>query len=152
MTGSELLPVLRKFLAKTATMTLATVDEAGMPHAASVNFMADDDLNLYWLSKTDSAHSLHLAARPRIAAAIYAPFRLPVGIRGLQLHGRAEQMPADRFDPLWSLFCKRFIYAIPFKARAQSERFYRLTPDWLRWIDNSVRFGFKVETCWPPGN
>lgn len=132
------------------TLALATTDDAGQPHTANVNFVADDDLNLYFLSAPDSAHSLHVAKRPRIAACGYPSFRLPKNIKGFQLKGLCEQRPAEHWNTHWKLFCRKFPYAIPFKKLARREEFYRISPDWLRLIDNSVKFGFKMESDWPP--
>ena len=100
----SLTPALRDFLAEVPTLSLATVDDAGHPHAANVNFASDESLSIYWLSKPESAHSLHLAARPAVAATAYAPFQSPSEIRGVQLHGEAGPAPDDEFDHLWTLF------------------------------------------------
>lgn len=186
-----LTPILRDFLAEVSTLSLATVDDAGRPHAANVNFVAaeafapearkpspplgermgegvdaaNDEMarpsqppeaeaaqppfNLCWLSKPESAHSLHIAARPAVAATAYAPFNDPSEIRGVQLHGHAELAPNDDFDRLWTLFCEKFPYAARFDPQTMSDRFYRLRLTWARFIDNRVRFGHKVEADWP---
>ncbi|MHC4995432.1 MAG: pyridoxamine 5'-phosphate oxidase family protein [Planctomycetota bacterium] len=141
---------IRKTLARSKTMGLATVDDKGAPHAANVNFVADDQLNLYWLSKPDSAHSRHLAARPDIAGTAYPSYRLPNRIRGVQIHGRAEELPNDLFDTVWKIYAQKFPYAHAIKNRVRNEdRFYRLAPTWLRLIDNTIAFGFKAQINWP---
>ncbi|MEX2672626.1 MAG: pyridoxamine 5'-phosphate oxidase family protein [Phycisphaeraceae bacterium] len=136
---------LRRLLEQATTLSLATVDAADQPHAANVNFVGDEQLNLYWLSSPDSAHSQHLAGHPRVAATAYPPFADPAEIRGVQLHGHAVLVSADRFELLWTRFCEKFPYATGMEERARSQRFYQLTPHWARLIDNSVRFGFKQE-------
>jgi uncharacterized protein YhbP (UPF0306 family) len=110
--------------------------------------VSDEALNLYWLSHPESAHSQHIAERPAVAVTAYAAFREPSEIRGVQLHGEAALAPPDEFDRLWTLYCGKFSYAARFEQRAMSERFYRLRPTWARWIDNRVRFGYKLEADW----
>ncbi len=132
------------------TLALATTDDEGRPYAANVNFVADDDLNFYFLSDADSAHSLHIVRRPRIAACGYPTFRLLKSIKGFQLRGECKQCPQVQWGEHWERFCGKFPYAIPFRQLARRQSFYCITPTWLRLIDNSVRFGFKLETDWPP--
>ncbi len=55
--SADLKSRLQAFLAQHNTMTLATVDAAGAPHAAAVFYAADDALNLYFLSSPNSRHS-----------------------------------------------------------------------------------------------
>lgn len=150
MTASYLQHTLHRFLSEVPTLSLATVDDDGTPHAANVNFVTDDDLNLYFLSSPESAHSRHIARRPQIAATCYADFNDARDIRGVQLRGLcAECDPAD-FDAHWAHFCAKFPYAADYEFHARAERFYHLRPTWARWIDNRVHFGFKMEMDFPP--
>jgi uncharacterized protein YhbP (UPF0306 family) len=141
----------RDILRDVPTLSLATVDSSGggTPHVANLNFIADEAMNLYWLSAPDSAHLLHIEKLPSVAATIYAPFLGPVTIKGLQIHGSSAVLPPERFDELWPRFCTKFPYAASMEQRARSQRFYILRPSWLRLIDNAVHFGFKAETAWP---
>lgn len=141
----DLQQLATEILADAPTLALATVDDAGNPHAANVNFYADDALNLYWISHPDSAHSQHIAARPTIASVAYPLFEGPSEIRGVQLHGTATVLPPEDFDTHWPAFITKFPFAEKFESRARSECFYRLTPTWLRVIDNRRGFGFKLE-------
>ena len=143
---------LREILNETATLSLATVDDDGRPHAANVNFVADGELNLLFISDADSAHARHIAARPRIAATAYPPFETPDQIRGVQLRGECRAAGEEEFDACWPQFVAKFPYAAAFEAIARTQRFYRIRPTWLRLIDNRVHFGFKWETTWPAEN
>ncbi|MBI1368452.1 MAG: hypothetical protein GC162_07330 [Planctomycetes bacterium] len=145
----DLPDTLRDFFATVSTLSLATVDDAHKPHAANLNFVADADVNLYWVSHPDSAHSRHLSARPDAAISTYADFTAPSEIRGLQMHGRVEPIDPADFDRVLALFLDRFPYAVQLVDRIRREQFYVLRPTWVRWIDNSINFGFKIETHWP---
>lgn len=150
MPSNDITQTLRVFCASVATLGLATSDEQGRPYAANVNFACDDALSFYFVSHPSSAHSRHIARQPLIAATTYAPFTEPAEIRGIQLRGACTAVPDAEFDRVWEVFLRKFPYAARFEQRARSERFYRVTPSWVRYIDNSVRFGFKWETDWPP--
>lgn len=150
MTHDEIVERLRAFCASASTLGVATVDEDGRPHAANVNFVADDEMNLYFISDPECDHARHIARQPLVAGTAYLPFDRVVQIRGIQLRGRCDVVPDVDFDRVWSMFVRRFPYASEFESRARAERFYRITPSWFRMIDNSVRFGHKWETGWPP--
>ena len=149
MDQPTLIAALCAVVQECTTLSLATVDEHGEPWAANVNYAADDALNLYFTSSPGSAHSRHIAARPRVAATAYAPFTAPPQIRGVQLRGEVAPIAPAEFENVWRLFLTRYPEAAQFESRARSEQFYRLTPAWFRLIDNRVHFGFKGETDWP---
>lgn len=149
MTPDDIAQTLRVCCASLTTLGLATVHADGRPHAANVNFVTDDALNLHFVSHPASAHSQHIAANPAVAGAAYAPFRGPAEIRGIQVHGACAPIREGEFDGVWSLFLRKFPYAQAMEERVREEQFYRIAPTWFRYIDNSVRFGFKWETPWP---
>jgi uncharacterized protein YhbP (UPF0306 family) len=146
---NDLAQKLRALLAEASTLALATVDPAGHPHAANLNFVADERASLYFISHPDSDHSRHVAADPRIAAALYPPFSALNQIRGVQLRGDCRLTDLADFDRIWSLYVAKFPYGASLEQRARAERFYVVHPNWVRVIDNSVRFGFKIEANWP---
>ncbi len=145
----DLIASLKQTLIDSGVLGLCTVDDAGEPYASNLRFAVDDDLNCYFLSSPASAHSRHAAARPSVAASAYAPFAHPGEIHGVQMRGTLTPLPADQFDACWAMFCERYPAAKAFEEKARTQTFYRLTPSWLRLIDNRVSFGFKQETRWP---
>jgi len=137
------------FLATCRTLSLATVDEHGRPHAANVQYAVDPRMRLVWVSSPKSEHSRHLERDPHVAGTIYGHDDRAQNIHGLQFHGTAERLtdPAD-CNAAWELYTGRFAFvaALPqFQELLQKQAFYRLTLDWLRWIDNRRGFGWKVE-------
>ena len=142
--------ILRDFCAEVPTLSLATVDDQQRPHAANLNFVADRDLNLLFVSKPTSKHCLHLIRRPDVAVTAYAPFRSPRQIRGIQLRGTCKPLDPALFDARWRLFVSKHTAAAAFEALVRREEaFFVVRPRWIRWIDNSVSFGFRAETDWP---
>lgn len=149
MKDHEFFEEIRSFFARSRTMSLATVDVDGRPHAANLQFVPDDALNLLYVSSPDSAHSRHVAAEPVVAATIYAHVDDPSQIHGVQLHGRCLRIDDEQEKAqALSLYLNRFTFIAgdaALQRRIRSETFYRLTPSWIRWIDNRRGFGFKRE-------
>src|SRR3990170_2984283 len=147
---------IEAFLAAHHTMSLATVDEEGAPHAANLLYVPDG-LVLYWMSDTQTRHSRHIEARPRVTATVapdYADFRL---IRGVQMFGRARRLAGDESLAAARRMVSRYGFLAelangPAALRAAFENagFYCLEPDRITLIDNTQRFGHK-ETLELPG-
>ncbi len=146
---------IAELLAVHTTMTLATVNPDGGPAAAAVFYAADEAFNLYFLSEERTQHGRNLAANPAVAAAIQADGQDWRAITGLQMRGRAAPVPAADLPHAAALYAQRFAFVAGLLAGAAGPsalsgplaraRFYVLRPDWIRLIDNTVRFGYKVE-------
>ena len=129
-----------------STMTLATADANGSPHAASVYFAADQALHLYFFSAPDSLHSRHLAENPRAAGAIYPECHDWRDIRGLQLHGQVRLVPpGQEWDTAWELYVAKFPFVSELRDVVEQNALYAFNPSWIRLVDNHRGFGFKQE-------
>lgn len=137
-------------LARCRTASLASVDAHGRPHAANVQYAFDDRLNLYFVSSPDAAHSRHIAQNPAVALTVYDHDDAePATLRGLQLHARAAAITdaVERAKAL-ALYTARFPFLATdptLGAAVEKQSFYKLTPTWLRLIDNRRGFGWKCE-------
>jgi len=136
-------------LLKVSTMTLATVDSTGYPHAAPVYFAAvgmEEDLRLYFFSDADSAHSRHIAQNPKAAAAIYPQCEGWRDIRGLQLHGEARLVESTgEWQAAWERYQAKFPFVRSLRAVVAQNQLYVFIPGWVRLVDNSQGLGFKME-------
>lgn len=128
-------------------MTLATVGQEGLPHAAAVYFAADEAReNLYFFSASDSQHSLDIASNPEAAAAIHPQANDWREIRGLQLRGKVTPVPSgEPWDAGWQCYQKKFPFVQELKAELERSTLYTFRPTWVRTIDNRRGFGFKEE-------
>jgi len=139
------------YLAAHNTLTLATERE-GKPWANAL-FYANDDFTLYFVSDPKTRHADHLKNNPRVAATIQDDQRDWRAIQGVQIEGRCSEIT----NPIESARALT-VYAgkYPFIAgllRAPKElgsamakaRFHKITPTWIRLIDNTRGFGFKEE-------
>jgi hypothetical protein len=128
------------------TMTLATTDLEGNPHAAPVYFAADQDLNLYFFSGVNSQHGKDLKHSPRSAVAIYGDSQDWKDIRGLQMRGEAYLLePGRRWDLAWSVYRTKFPFVTALKIIVAQNELYAFIPSWMRLVDNHLGFGFKQE-------
>lgn len=136
------------FLKTVRTASLATTDSSALPHAANIQFLSDDDCHLYFLSSEKSQHARHIALQQRIALSAYDHDDRPHMIRGVQLHGRCMAIVSHaKRESVMGAYCGKFpIAADPsFTQIVRRQTLYEITPTWLRWIDNRVQFGFKLE-------
>ncbi len=142
---------IEAFLAAHHVMTLATVGDDGVPHAASVMY-AVDGLALYWMSKPDTRHSQHIERRPRVTVTVapdYTDFRM---IRGLQIAGDARRLvDAAELARARERMISRYAFlqelaAGPAALRAAIEKagFYCFAPARITLIDNTIGFGHKA--------
>lgn len=140
---------IEAFLAAHHTVSFATVDDQGAPHAANVLY-APDGLALYWMSDTETRHSRHIEARHRVTATVapdYADFRL---IRGLQIFGTARRLAGTESLATARRMVSRYGFLAelangPAALRAAFDKagFYCLEPARITLIDNTQGFGHK---------
>ncbi len=157
--GREIIEVTHKrvadYLAAHTTLALATVGAECTPAAAAVFYAHDDDLTLYFLSEEKTRHAQNILANLEVAGTIQDDQQDWRAIRGLQLQGRAERVPAARHAHAVAVYARKFAFVAGLLAGAQGPatlvgplakaRFWQLMPDWFRLTDNTVRFGYKEE-------
>jgi uncharacterized protein len=154
--AAEVPPAVRDYLQSHSTMTLAT-SGGDRPWAATVFYVCDEELRLYFVSSTQSRHSEQAAANPNVAATIYEHEQEWSSIRGVQIEGRLGVVAAA--DRAWveELYARRFpaigrILAEPadelerlIGERFRAGAFYVLSPGLLRFVDNTQGFGHTDE-------
>lgn len=128
--------------------TLATQGPAG-PWAAAV-FYASDGFTLYFLSAPATRHATELAAHARVAATIQDECVDWAAIRGIQLEGEARELHGEQAERARAVYGAKFPVLgsadrapAPIAAAFAKVRWYRIVPDRLYFVDNSVRFGHR---------
>ncbi len=128
--------------------TLATQGPAG-PWAAAV-FYASDGFTLYFLSVPATRHATELAAHARVAATIQDECSDWAAIRGIQLEGEARELHGEQAERARAVYGAKFPVLgsadrapAPIAAAFAKVRWYRIVPDRLYFVDNSVRFGHR---------
>lgn len=129
-----------------STLSLATVDDSGMPSVAPLFYIADGDLNLYWLSSDESEHSRNLRREPHVAVAVYPQTEDWKEIRGVQMRGVAAAVnDTVRRKALVKQYCERFRLGSILRLAIKRSTLYEFRPRSFRFLDNSKGFGYRFE-------
>ncbi len=129
-------------------MALGTAGlDDGRPQVAPLFFASDDAFNLYWISDPDSRHSKNLGDWNDVSATIYSHTWDYTAIQGVQFEGDAMDVADDdeRTRAL-GLYTTKFTFVTDkFAVLIAQSVIYVLRPRWLRWVDNTRKFGYKQE-------
>lgn len=134
-------------------MMVATV-AGDQPWNCTLMFVADENLNLYWISKSDTRHSKEIHKHQKVAAAIPIKFA-DLTVVGLQVEGDAELVEnADEIKHAIRLFTDKFnrgeAWYKSFIAGKNEHKLYKIKPrlfvlfDRENFPDNS-RQEYKLE-------
>lgn len=134
---------LQEFLRRHQVMTLAVEG----PYAAAVFYAVDRRLNLYFVTDPRTRHGAALLRNPQVAGTIQRDRQGWREAQGVQFTGRCERLSGLRRLAGWRHFVRRFEFAagpelLPALAKVD---LWKIEPDWIRLIDNGVRFGHKEE-------
>lgn len=147
---------IRQMLEAHNTISLATCRD-GKPWAASLFFASDRKLNLYFVSDYRTHHARDIESAPDVVATVNADCERWTEIKGLQIEGRVEKVTGlDRVNALRVYLLKfadvKALFDAPqsddeqtIAERLRAANMYRLKPRWIRLIDNSKWFGYKLE-------
>jgi len=132
------------------TLTLACVDDHG-PWAADVYFVRVGSA-LYFYSSKESRHAQAFKDDPRAAGTIHTDAKGWRDIRGLQLEGSVAEVKskAEKGRAVAAYFLK-FPFAVEVFGRkgfSEKVRIYGFTPTRVLLIENSEKFGERVEIRW----
>jgi len=144
------------YLARHSVLSLATCHD-GQPWSTDLFYASDELCQLYFVSAVTTWHCKHIAANPRVSVSISRQCTDWKEIRGLQLDGIAGVVSdADR-DVVVEMYLTKFPalkklhQASKILSLFRESSFYRITPAWIRLIDNSKIFGHKEELIFDGG-
>jgi uncharacterized protein YhbP (UPF0306 family) len=146
----SLISSICRYLVRHTTLSLATCHE-GRPWSTDLFYASDDDCRLYFVSSVTTWHCQHIAANPRVSVSIS---RQCVGwkdIKGLQLDGVAGVVSEADREAVVEIYLAKFPalkklhQASEILSIFRESSFYRISPEWIRLIDNSKGFGHKDE-------
>jgi uncharacterized protein YhbP (UPF0306 family) len=146
MSEPDIRQIIREFLETQSTLALATINAAGQPESAPVFYVSDDQFNLYWLSGTQVAHSVNLNAHPQVSGSICPTTWQWADIVGLQIKGEARAISDERVrEQILLIYLRKFQLPPSFDSIIAGSSLYVLHPTWMRWVNNSIQFGYKTE-------
>jgi uncharacterized protein YhbP (UPF0306 family) len=134
--------------------TLAT--GSGKDIWASAVFYVNDGFTLYFLSSPKSRHCCHLAQNPQVAVTIQEDHADWPEIKGVQIEGVASEISGVEEERARRLYGEKFPVAgnlakappAILKALAKVS-WYRVVPERLYFIDNSISLGHRDEVVLP---
>ena len=141
---------VRALLRSQTTLVLATTGADSLPRSTPLFFFADDGLRLYWFSSSSSLHSRNCARNPEASIAISNHARRWQQIQGVQMQGSVS-LVAERSlrNTVARAYSARFQLGNLFAFTIRRSSLYCFTPSWVRYLDNSRRFGYKFEMALP---
>lgn len=97
------------YLKEAKLMQVATAKN-NKPWIATVWYVHDDDLNLYFISRKTRRHSLELKENSHVAGAIVKPHTIGSGekVRGLQFEGIGEECSHDVLGKARDLYLAKY--------------------------------------------
>jgi hypothetical protein len=136
----------RALLESQSAMTLAPVDDQDQPYATPLFYFPGPDLSLCWLSSTDSRHSMNLRRHSHVSVAVYASVDRWEEIRRVQMEGDVQEVSdaAERREILAG-YCRSFRLGTVLSLAIAWATLYRFRASWIRYLDNTHGFGYKVE-------
>jgi uncharacterized protein YhbP (UPF0306 family) len=155
---------MRAFLRAHHILTLATIGDRGEPQAADLYYALLNDLplrggplsaqwpvveaRLCFISAESSRHVANIGHNARIACTIHVVSSGWRDIRGVQIEGTCARITGPEQAQAWACYVARFPFVLTdpsLTAALGKVHIYRIIPGWLRWIDNAVSLGYKVE-------
>ena len=145
-----------KMLQDHHTVTISTTDEKSV-WSATVFYVSDENLNLFFLSSAKSRHIQHIQKNPHVAATIYKDHKDWEKIKGIQMSGMVIELEGTERKQVIDMYLKKYQFldrAINNPLNDDEEKigsqfasipFFKLKPSFIRIIDNQVSFGHKEE-------
>jgi uncharacterized protein YhbP (UPF0306 family) len=142
------------YLQNHTVLTLAT-SYSDVPSAAAL-FYVSDGFTLYFLSSPTSRHCCNLIQNQRVAVTIHEDYSDWLEIKGIQIEGLATEIAGVEEEKARRLYARKFPVtgllaqapAAIVKALAKV-RWYRIVPQRLIFIDNSLGLGHSDEIQLP---
>jgi len=145
----------REFVSAQNTLTLATINADGSPHACDL-FFVHDGAAFYFLSDPKTRHVQNFLRNARVGATIHGISMGWQEIRGVQIVGTASRVAeAIERARVYELYIDKFPFVRQWLASVDALgkahatlgviEMYKIAARWLRWIDNTRGFGHKEE-------
>ncbi|CAN5134304.1 hypothetical protein BH11PAT1_BH11PAT1_6600 [soil metagenome] len=140
ISGSKTKKEVYVYLKSLAIAVLSTVSSEGNPHAAVIYFISDEDLNFYFLTKSDTRKAKNLTSHSEAALTIVDPNSpRTIQVTGPVSEIEEPQMYINIMDKISEENAKgnNFFWPPPL-SKLDSDGdlvLYKLTPNWLRYAD-----------------
>ncbi len=138
------LDLVSEFLRTENVAVLSTVNADGTPHATPMFYLPNEGPLIYWFSSQSSQHSRNLVRSPDAACAVFRPTDNWKQIRGVQMRGQARLINDRKLlRSIRTTYAERFHLTSTLRALMRRTDLFVFQPSWIRYLDNTVRFGYK---------
>ena len=144
----ELKKLILEYLSQNKRMSIATCKD-NIPWAATVMYVYDNDLNIYFLSKIETRKIQNLLTNRRVAATINEITGGIGKVKGIQLEGECQMVSGLEAVGVYALFLKRFFWLKDYISSVKQvfssvvkDRLFKITPERIYYLDDE-RFGLQ---------
>ena len=135
----ELNKQIVSFVKKHHVLTLATFD-GHQPYCSNVFYAYDNENNAFiFYSEDKTKHAADMKSNKNVAASIVLETKIIGKIQGLQINGIAIQPSGEMKKRCYSIYLKRFPYAIISKVDL-----WMLEITFIKYTNNILGFGKKI--------
>ena len=147
---------VQEFLNNHNTVSIASKNSESV-WAATVFYIADTNMNLYFLSSDKTQHISNIQTDENVAITVYKDVEDWQSIQGLQGSGQVSEVASSDRDKILADYIKKYVFLDDLlqnpkddQEKKIAEQFssiglYVYKPNFFRIIDNSISFGFKQE-------
>ncbi|MCH2478832.1 MAG: pyridoxamine 5'-phosphate oxidase family protein [Gammaproteobacteria bacterium] len=147
---------VQEFLNNHNTVSIASKNNESV-WAATVFYISDTDMNLYFLSSDKTQHIGNIQTDENVAITVYKDVEDWQSIQGLQGTGQISEVGSSDRDKILADYIKKYVFLDELlqnpkddQEKKIAEQFtniglYVYKPNFFRIIDNSISFGFKQE-------
>tara|TARA_Y100000588_G_scaffold265365_1_gene280137 strand:+ start:404 stop:919 length:516 start_codon:yes stop_codon:yes gene_type:complete len=147
---------VQEFLSNHNTVSIASKDNESV-WAATVFYIADSEMNLYFLSSHKTQHIGNIQTDENVAITVYKDVEDWQSIQGLQGSGQVSEVRSSDRDKILADYIKKYTFLDELLQNPKDEQekkiaeqfssigLYVYKPNFFRIIDNSISFGFKQE-------
>lgn len=152
MTQEEIRQHIKTILHSELLISLATSNR-DTPWACVLEFVCDEEFNIYWKSLDTTRHSHNVAANPHAAATIILPLTAEQRGIGLQIGGAVSRVEESRYSELEAkLDIKRVKRLSKEMKKIEAPRhWYKLTPTEIYLLHEPL-LGYERVRWQPAGN
>lgn len=135
---------MRTFFQRNHIMCLGTASGSQSYSTPLFYLFGEDDVQFCFMSSKETRHGREAVENPQVSAAVYAHHRDVAKLQGAQITGEVRMYKIG--DPLMTDLLSAYADRYPESEAMfgdESMRFWTLRAEWIKFTDNTVKFGYK---------
>ncbi|MGR5502011.1 pyridoxamine 5'-phosphate oxidase family protein [Vibrio sp. DNB22_10_4] len=147
----KLIDTINNFLSDHSTLSLASCQD-NLPWSSDLFYVHDHKLNLYFISNSNTQHALNIARNPNVSVSISKQYEEWQKIKGIQIIGKVDVISGTERILAIKNYSKKFSFVSSIRNKQvdllkliSNSQLYRISPIYLKYMDNTTKFGYKRE-------